>query len=215
MLKFLRYFLAGFGSIFGNLFSLFGAVLQSIARLPKAVLETCGFIQSVPELTAANEAEAALNEARRNPAFGTVLDKRTETWTPEKKTLAIVDWCEWRIGHRPGPEPSLAGLSTRERLKLRAADENTVKVLPLRTLPVIESWLNSPIRALEPQSPSQLAMVKQRMEMEGRESEKARASWIENADRLDPRAAVNDVEAHNVLRVVEEALNFRPGSAFA
>jgi hypothetical protein len=196
-----------------GLFRLLGFAGMLVARTPKSLLEMTGLLQPAPQMQAAEEAEEAAAQAKQQSHLGSALDKRSVVWTPEQKTVAITDWCAWRTGQRQGLEPSLAGFSMRERLKMKAADEGTIKVLPLRALPVIEDWLNSPKTVLEPLTPAQLETVKRRHEQLDREAAEGWVRWNAIVDRLDARHSASDIDiagADDLLRETEEVLSFRP-----
>jgi hypothetical protein len=211
VLKFLRDLFAGFGGLFENLFGFLGMIVQIVARTPMAMLELFGLVQPLPQQQAAEEAESAATQIQSQ--FGSVFDKRSVVWTPDHKLAQIARWCHWRTGVDTGLEPSLAGLSTREILKLKAADEQTLQALTLCTLPQIEQWVQSPKKSLTPLTLSQLETVKRHIEMQNRESEKAR--WNEVVDRLDARreapgtqAAVDAIDS--ILRETEVVLKYQP-----
>jgi hypothetical protein len=217
ILTFLKSLLGGFGYLFGSLFSFLGSAVQVVARMPMALLDLFGLVQPVPQHQAADEADAA---AELKQHFGSALDKKAVTWSPEKKHEMIVRWCHWRTGVEPVPEPSLAGLTIRERLKLKAADELTVQALTPRTLSQIEIWFNSPKKALTPLTPSELASVHRQLRIRNCEGEQAFARSDAIGRDLEAsreiRAAANAVEDDNMIRTIEEALNYRPrGPAYA
>ncbi len=198
MLKFLKSFASIFQTLLGGLFAFFGMAVLQTMDMARNILEVFGLLEPRRRSTAADEAEDAFNEAQQ-PQFGSALDKKTVTWTPNQKATQIVRWCYWRTGYQPGPEPSLAGLTTREIIKLKSADETTLKALSLRTLEQIEVWMQSPKKALSPLTPSQLAAAKSPEKM-GREAAEAGAKA-----RLTVAA-----DADSVLREIKETLSFRP-----
>jgi hypothetical protein len=221
MLRLLKFLLGGVGGFFGNLFGFLGNIFEFAAKLPMAALETFGFVQPVPQQLAAEEAEEAAAQSRQQHS-GSALRKTNVTWTPEQKLAQIGRWCDWRIGIDTGPEPSLAGLTTSEKLKLKAADELTLKALTRRTLPQVERWMHSPKRALTPLMRNELERVQQSLEMENQKSADTIACWRSISDRYDVggdafcSAATIDTDADDVIRLAEEALSYRPaGPAFA
>jgi len=189
-----------FGPFLG-LFRLFGFAFNTFVEVVRRVLETFGFVSPQANDVAAKEAEDAV--ARNAAPF--IANRRTVTWLPETKSRAIADWCQWKTGNRPGAEPSLEGLSLKEKLKLRAADEKTLTVLPLRTMSEIEAWFQSPKKALAPLTPKQLAFRKAQFERD-----KAEAAPVVNRWMAVAAGADDIMEADDLISQIEADLSYPP-----
>jgi hypothetical protein len=216
MLKLLKSLLGGVGGLFGHLFGLLGSTVELVAKLPMAVLDLFGLIPPVPQQQAADEAEEAAAQAQQQH-FGSTVDRRPAVVvTPQQKLEQISRWCYWRSGVEPGPEPSLDGLTTREKLKLKSADPLTVQALTLRTLPRIEEWMQSPKKALKPFTQAEIERVQRPLEIENRKSEEVFGRRKAGADRYDARPRGSDViaEAEELIEASNALLKPR-GLAFA
>lgn len=213
MLKFLR---SVFGGLFGGLFNIFYRMSEAVMRTPGALLDLFGMLPTPPQQQAAYEAEEAAAQAQMQH-FGSSLDKRATVLTPEAKATALVNWIDWKTGVVTGKEPSLDGFSAREKIKLKAANEQTLQALTLRTMPVIEQWLNSPKKALEPLSPAQLTPLEKQMSQFEREGAEMRAKWQATADRAEARhtamVSSRNETADEAIAEVEAALSYRPSFA--
>lgn len=184
---------------FAGLLHLFGLAWNAVVEVARPVLEILGFVSPHANDVAANEAADAV--ARNNSP--SAVNRRAVIWSPETKNKAIADWCAWKTGNRPGAEPSLAGLTLKEKLKLRAADERTLTVLPLRTLSEIEAWMQSPKKALPPLMPDQLAFRKAAFEQDN-------GGIVRVTDRWKAIAAGDDlVEADDLVSQIEADLSYQ------
>jgi hypothetical protein len=196
--------------LLGSILNLFGYIWSAFSRTVRPILEIFGFADPIPEQIAASEAEAAL----ASPRTHSTLDRRAVCWAPEQKLKAIIDWCEWKTGRSFGPEPSLAGLSVREKIKLKAADEQTLTVLAQRPLAQIDAWMQSSRKALQPLKHSKFGQLQEAQGTLDRQTTPLRDR--KNSLGADVRSASLVDEADNVLRQVEEALSLQTsGLAFS
>ncbi|UVF22794.1 hypothetical protein HPT29_027640 (plasmid) [Microvirga terrae] len=129
-------------SFIASIFGFFGHVWNAFIQTIRPILEAFGFVHPQPEDITGDVAEGALAEARSQRSS---LDRRpVEVWTTIQRFDAVRRWAIWKTGGKAGPEPSLAGFTLRERLKIKQARPAELDTLAIRHPQEIEMWLTGP-----------------------------------------------------------------------
>lgn len=177
-------FLRGLFAAVGGLFSIFGHLWGAFSNFMRPVLETFGFIKPQRPDTAAELAEDALDEAEaaeknRFEQSSSLDRKPVEKWSIVERLDAITRWTHWKKEGKVGPEPSLAGFTFRERMRLKQAKDIELDALIIRYPHEINEWLTGPSPRLKPLTEEQLAQRKPQLDALTKSVEE----WCANLER--------------------------------
>jgi len=190
----LRYILGPFAA----LFHLFGLAWGAVAEIVRPVLEICGFVHPQPQDVAGDIAEDAVDQVK---AQGSTVDRKpAATWPLAEKLDAISKWSDWKLNGKAGKEPSLAGLTLRERMTLKQAKDIELQALILRYPAEIMSWLSGPSARLKPLTEAELAKRKPQIDAMTKASEEWRADLKKRMDADDISHAQSMAETAALLR---------------
>jgi hypothetical protein len=191
-------------SFLKSIFGIFGHIWGALIWTIRPILEVFGFVHPRPEDIAGDIGEDALDHARSQRSL---LDRRpVEKWTTIQRFDAISRWAAWKVNGRSGPEPSLAGFTLRERMKIKQARSVELNALVLRYPHEIEAWLTGPAARLTPLKEAELGQRRPEVNAMLNESEEWQAALANDMAYHGARSAVPSAKTASLLAETNELM---------